>query len=185
MELLHSTPYTWMGGWSTPARDRTTQSQVGLLSPSGNRFITVLSRWPLHLFFRIRWVSFVSSGLQGSFGTVLAQTFLDPTHHVFESECQCGPMHMSLWADWIGDVFKHLHGHMASYLKICIAGMENNLKTKKDGQPLKYYQRNPTLIVMGKQKVTPTIQNVSIGQNQTRMRLKLENTIFECVRDTG
>lgn len=58
-------------------------------------------------------------------------------------------------------------------------------KTNKDGQPLKYHQQNPTLIVMGKQKVTPTIQSVSIGQNQTRMRLKLENTIFECIRDTG
>jgi len=63
---------------------------------------------------------------------VLAQTFLDPIDHEFESECQCGPTHMGLWADWIGDFFKHLHGHTTSCLKY--ACMENNLKMQKDDQ---------------------------------------------------
>lgn len=73
------------------------------LSLSGNRCVCVFSRWPLQIFLWISWVIFTSLGHQGNLGTLLAQTFLDSTDHVFEAECQCGPpMYMDSvsWLKW-------------------------------------------------------------------------------------
>lgn len=86
------------------------------LSLSGNRCVCVFSRWPLW----IRWVIFASLEHQGNLGTLLAQTFLDSTDHMFEAECQCAPpppvyMDSVSWLNWWHP--SRSHGHRSNYLR--------------------------------------------------------------------